>query len=107
MASSAVEREIQAAGRALFARMSGRAPSIFQKDWWSGRVLEWCMRDEAFKVEMFRFVDVFPVLRTPDEIVRHLQEYFCRPGQEFPAAFQWGVKAVTPGSVAARVAAHA
>ena len=34
------------------------------------------MRDEAFKVQMFRFVDVLASLRRSDDIVEHLREYF-------------------------------
>ena len=34
------------------------------------------MRDEHFKVQMFRFVDVLASLRRGGEIVRHLDEYF-------------------------------
>ena len=60
--------------------------------------MDWSMKDPAFKVEMFRFVDVFPTLRSAPEVARHLQEYFCRPDQDFPAMFQWGLKAVSPGS---------
>ncbi len=34
------------------------------------------MRDETFKVQMFRFVDVLASLRHSDDIVEHLREYF-------------------------------
>jgi RHH-type proline utilization regulon transcriptional repressor/proline dehydrogenase/delta 1-pyrroline-5-carboxylate dehydrogenase len=82
MGNEALERDIQAIGRELFARIQ-ESPSVFKKDWWSGKLLEWCMKDESFKVEMFRFVDVFPVLRGHQEIARHIQEYFLRPEQSF------------------------
>ena len=30
--------------------------------------MDWAMRDERLKVELFRFVDVFPTLRSREEI---------------------------------------
>ena len=42
--------------------------------------MDWAMADERLKVELFRFVDVFPTLRTAAEIDRHLREYFEQPG---------------------------
>lgn len=92
-------------GSDLFQRMKGESPSIFDKSWWSGRIMEWCMRDEAFKVEMFRFVDVLPQLGDSRAVASHLKQYFCRPEQDFPAALQWGLKAVSPGSPVAKMAA--
>src|ERR1700738_3057531 len=39
-------------------------------------MMELSMRDEHFKVQMFRFVDVLASLHRGGEIVRHLDEYF-------------------------------
>jgi RHH-type proline utilization regulon transcriptional repressor/proline dehydrogenase/delta 1-pyrroline-5-carboxylate dehydrogenase len=103
--SRASEDQIKQIGQDIFARMKGQKPSVFQKDWWSGKMMELSMQDEAFKVEMFRFVDVYPTLRDPVTIAEHLQEYFCRPEQNFPAAFQWGLGRVKPDGMLARVAA--
>ena len=49
------------------------------------------MADERLKVEMLRFVDVFPTLRSRPEIARHLREYFAREGVAAPAALRWGI----------------
>ncbi|MCL6610015.1 MAG: L-glutamate gamma-semialdehyde dehydrogenase [Peptococcaceae bacterium] len=102
---SDLERRIQATGMNLYRLIEGETPSIFRKDFWAGKIMEWCMKNEAFKLEMFRFVDVFPCLTRSESVVRHLQEYFCRPDQDFPAGLQWGLKMVSPGSVVARAAA--
>ena len=50
------------------------------------------MRDERFKVQMFRFVDVLPSLRNSDEIVKHLEEYFAGMRDGFAPAIQTGVR---------------
>ncbi len=92
-------------GLRLYDGIEGQTPSVFQKDFWTGKMLDWSMRDEAFKVEMFRFVDVFPYLNTPESVARHLREYFCRPGQDFPDALRWGIQSVSPDSFAARLIA--
>jgi len=98
------ERVVQI-GKEIFDRMKGQTPSVFNKDWWSGKIMEFSMKDEAFKVEMFRFVDVFPTLRDHVQVAQHLQEYFCRPDTNFPATFQWGLNMVKPDSMVARMAA--
>ena len=100
-----MEERVQATGRRLYQLVEGESPTLFQKQYWMGKVLDWCMRDEAFKVEMFRFIDVFPCLSRPESIARHLQEYFGRPELRLPSALQWGIKFVSPTSIAARVVA--
>lgn len=104
MARAAEERILEV-GQEIFKRMRGEKPSVFHKDYWSGKVMDWSMKDEAFKVEMFRFVDVFPTLKDHVQVAEHLQEYFCRPEQDFPASFQWGLSRVKPDSWVAKKAA--
>jgi RHH-type transcriptional regulator, proline utilization regulon repressor / proline dehydrogenase / delta 1-pyrroline-5-carboxylate dehydrogenase len=101
------ELEVQRVGRQLFAALADQHASIFHTDYWQGQVLQWAMRDEAFKVQLFRFVDVFPALRDPDAVARHLQEYFDHPSGELPAALRWGLKAAAPGHLSTRVVAKA
>lgn len=99
------DADVKVVGKEIFDRMKGQTPSVFNKDWWSGKVMDFSMKDEAFKVEMFRFVDVFPTLRTPVEVAQHIQEYFCRPDTNFPALFQFGLNMVKPDSMVAKIAA--
>ena len=101
----ASEEEIKRVGRDIFDRMQGQTPSVFRKDWWSGKMMEWSMKDEDFKVEMFRFVDVFPTLKDAVQLAEHMQEYFCREGQDFPSSFQWGLSKVNPEGWIAKKAA--
>lgn len=68
-------------GGEMFERIRGSQPWIIQKQWWQERLLEQCMADEWFKVQSFRFVDALPRLQEPDELARHLKEYFVLPGQ--------------------------
>ncbi|MBI2875290.1 MAG: L-glutamate gamma-semialdehyde dehydrogenase [Candidatus Tectomicrobia bacterium] len=104
-AGNALEGQIRSIAQQIFSLTEGEAPSIFNKDYWSGLVLDWCMKDEAFKVEMFRFVDVFPTLKTSEAIIRHLREYFLRPGQDFPRSITWGIRggALAAGTMAGTI----
>ena len=51
------------------------APSIFSRKGLYGPLMEWSMRDERFKTQLFRFIDVLPTLQSSAEINRHLREY--------------------------------
>ena len=39
-------------------------PSVWERRWWDDRIMAWAMQDESVKVQMFRFVDVLPMLAT-------------------------------------------
>lgn len=104
--NSDLETRIQYTGLRLYGLIEAEVPSVFKKDYWIGKVLDWCMQDEAFKVEMFRFIDVFPYLTRPESVANHLQEYFCRTDQNFPSMFQWGIKYLSPASMAGKMIAR-
>ncbi len=99
------EQRVMQTGLNLYKMIEGETPSVFKKDFWAGKIMDWCMRNEAFKLQMFRFVDVFPYLTRSESVARHLQEYFCAPDQEFPASLQWGLSKLSPSSIAAKVVA--
>src|SRR5437762_13297404 len=73
--STDLESRTQAIGRHIFARarhFERTAPS----DGWRDRLLmKWGMRDERLKAQLFRFIDVLPVLSTPRQVNAHLREY--------------------------------
>jgi RHH-type proline utilization regulon transcriptional repressor/proline dehydrogenase/delta 1-pyrroline-5-carboxylate dehydrogenase len=72
-----LQSEIEQRGRQIFAlidKFQGNT-AIFRRNDFYGRLMEWSMKDEAFKTQMFRFVDVLPTLTTPTDVVKHLAEY--------------------------------
>ena len=105
--ATALEERIVQRGHRIYDLIEGQAPSLFKKGYWTTKMMDWAMRDEAFKTEMFRFVDVFPALDEPGEVTQHLREYFARPEQHFPELLQWGIKAVPPDSSVEKVLAAA
>ncbi len=85
------EQSIQATARTIFAAMAEEKPPRLSRERLQGEIMEWAMADERLKVEMLRFVDVFPTLRNRSEIARHLREYFARQGVAAPKALRWGI----------------
>jgi RHH-type transcriptional regulator, proline utilization regulon repressor / proline dehydrogenase / delta 1-pyrroline-5-carboxylate dehydrogenase len=87
----ALEDGVQAVAREIFARTEEHKRSIFSPERWQSEMMDWAMSDERLKVEMLRFVDVFPTLRDRSEISRHLREYFERQGVAAPRVLRWGI----------------
>lgn len=107
--ADAVEAETQQIGRFVWEHLSRRKPSIFERRWWDERILGAAMADESLKVQMFRFVDVLPRLKTHRDVTRHLQEYFLEAREHLPWAVEmvrFGVEHLSPESVLSRALAY-
>jgi RHH-type proline utilization regulon transcriptional repressor/proline dehydrogenase/delta 1-pyrroline-5-carboxylate dehydrogenase len=72
-----LQSEVEQRGRRIFELVDKRPESVFSKAGFYQRLMTLSMRDEQLKLQLFRFVDVLPSLRTSGEIVEHLQEYFA------------------------------
>lgn len=105
--SDDIERKTKEIGQDIFSRLQTETPSVFHFAWWDEKILDWCMRDETLKVQMFRFIDVLPMLKTGAQVARHLQEYFLDHKDIFPIAVQWGLNFASHRSAAARAVALA
>jgi RHH-type proline utilization regulon transcriptional repressor/proline dehydrogenase/delta 1-pyrroline-5-carboxylate dehydrogenase len=84
-----IERETIALARRIASLGESERSRVFNMSWWSDRVMDWAMSRPAFKTQLFRFVDVFPALRTRAEVARHVEEYF--DGVDVPRALDLGV----------------
>ncbi len=105
---SQIESATQRFGAAVWNRWKRRQPSFFERRWWDDRILGMAMADESMKVQMFRFVDVLPRLKSHDDITRHLQEYFDEVRHHLPWAVElvkYGVEHIRPNSVLSRALA--
>jgi RHH-type transcriptional regulator, proline utilization regulon repressor / proline dehydrogenase / delta 1-pyrroline-5-carboxylate dehydrogenase len=72
-----LQSEIEQRGRQIFAlidKFHGNT-AVFRRNDFYSRLMEWSMKDEAFKTQMFRFVDVLPTLSSSADVVKHLAEY--------------------------------
>ncbi|MDD3312818.1 proline dehydrogenase family protein [Pseudodesulfovibrio sp.] len=101
---SSLDPSVIARGREFFTSISGESPSIFNKGWWTGKVMDWSMKNEDFKVQLFRFVDVLPYLNTSDSLSRHIEEYFAGEDSNVPDVLKWGAtKTMIGGGLVAKV----
>jgi len=66
--------------------------------------MAWSTEDEAFKVQLFRFIDVFPQLADEQAVFDHLREYFLDSGVNLPRGFGFALRA---GSLSRRRAVEA
>ena len=78
-----VERATHEFGEQLLESLRGHA------HWGVGdrfydRLIDLTTSDDALKVELFRFVDTLPTLKSPHAVATHLREYLDRPGLRLP-----------------------
>jgi RHH-type proline utilization regulon transcriptional repressor/proline dehydrogenase/delta 1-pyrroline-5-carboxylate dehydrogenase len=102
-----IEATTQEVGRQVFAQISRKRPNLFQRRWWDDRIMAWAMQDESVKVQMFRFIDVLPMLKSREQVTGHLQEYFDEVKQRLPAAVRLGLAMAPPQSITGRALAIA
>src|SRR5437660_6026341 len=74
---SPLQEQIEDRGLQIFDLVDQNPESFFSKAGFYQRMMAFSMRDEHFKVQMFRFVDVLASLRSSHDIVQHLDEYFA------------------------------
>lgn len=105
----AVEARTQEIGRSVWTKLNRRRPSMFERRWWDDRILGVAMADESVKVQMFRFVDVLPRLKSHQDVTRHLQEYFDEIREHLPWSVElvkFGIEQLRPESVLSRALAY-
>ncbi|MUH00457.1 L-glutamate gamma-semialdehyde dehydrogenase [Scytonema sp. UIC 10036] len=72
---------------------------------WDDKLLAWAMSNPGLRVQLFRFIDTLPALRSKPEIAAHLQEYLGDESVELPAALKGMLNFANPDSVPGQVAA--
>lgn len=77
-----LEASIVHFGREIFKEITKHQLSTFDKKYWSGRIMDWSMRNPAFKLNMFRLVDVLPSLRSVRSLADHAEQYLTQPLRE-------------------------
>jgi RHH-type proline utilization regulon transcriptional repressor/proline dehydrogenase/delta 1-pyrroline-5-carboxylate dehydrogenase len=89
-----VEEGVQRWGNRIFDLMeAAEPPSFFSRKGFYSSLMEWAMRDEHFKTQLFRFVDVLPTLESSAEVARHLKEYLGDENLHLSAGMKLGLKA--------------
>jgi RHH-type proline utilization regulon transcriptional repressor/proline dehydrogenase/delta 1-pyrroline-5-carboxylate dehydrogenase len=100
-----LEQNVRLTGERIFQQLEDESGSLFSKDTWYRKIMDWSMKNEHFKVQMFRFVDVLPYLNSGSEVAKHLKEYFAESGDDLPSVFSFGlgIGSLAPGILAAGV----
>jgi RHH-type proline utilization regulon transcriptional repressor/proline dehydrogenase/delta 1-pyrroline-5-carboxylate dehydrogenase len=89
----AIEASIHRIGNDLLMESQGHRKGMMSSAFWSDKLMDWAMKDDAFKVQLFRYVDCFPTLRTPKVVHEHLVDYLTQPGVTLPPGMGLGLKA--------------
>ena len=103
---ASLEPAILRIGQQLAQLSSGHTPSIFEGRWWSQSAINLAMKDAAFKANLFRFIDVLPVITDDERVVSLAEEYFGGASHEL-FGVQWGLKAMAATSLGARLTGKA
>lgn len=90
---ASLEPRIQQLGAEMLAFAKEERAGVLSKQFWSDKLMDWSMKDQAFKVQLFRFVDAFPALHTPDMVHEHLIDYLTQPGVSTPPGMDLGLRA--------------
>ncbi len=94
-------------GRALFAGVRQRRPTPGSKAWLDDIGMGMTMRDEQLKVQLFRFVDALPGLRSTEAIASHLVEYLQPVAERLPWPAGWALPRISSSALLRRLASGA
>lgn len=99
-----IEPLIQKIGRNLAAHSHSGTANILSQRWWNDLLMDWGMRDEDFKVQLFRFVDVLPTLKTDEQFTRLLAEYFSGT-PILPKPLKWSLQKLPSSWIGSHIGA--
>ncbi|MEN0019456.1 MAG: proline dehydrogenase family protein [Planctomycetota bacterium] len=91
--ASAHDQRVLALGTELLDRARNAQAGLRSARVYQDKLMDWSMKDQRFKTELFRFVDTFPVLRTPEAVHEHLSDYLTQEGVTLPPGLGLGLKA--------------
>ncbi|MCB0317200.1 MAG: proline dehydrogenase family protein [Bdellovibrionales bacterium] len=100
--STDINERIKVFGKHIFDAIGKEQPGAFNKNYWSGRIMEWSMTQPSFKVNMFRLVDVLPTLSSSESVAKHVNEYLGDIGKQIHGLIGWGLN-VNPRSLRAKL----
>ncbi len=91
--SASDDPRIRELGERMLTLSREHADGVLSAKFYSDKLMDWSMKDHGFKVQLFRFVDAFPMLRTSDDVFEHLSDYLSQPEVQLPPGFDIGLKA--------------
>ncbi|MDP3921030.1 MAG: proline dehydrogenase family protein [Candidatus Omnitrophota bacterium] len=91
------ENQIQTVGRKVLELARREEVKFAKKHRWENALLDWCMANEELKNRTFRFIDVFPQLKSSKSVLQHIREYFPLSEHRLPQAIRAGLVLTHPG----------
>jgi len=88
---SPFEKRLFDIGSELIDRARSHEKGLLSAAFWSDRLMAWAMKDVAFKVQLFRFVDTYPTLHDPESVRNVLDEYLSQPDVTLPTGLSAGL----------------
>ncbi len=80
MSDARFEATVREIGKAILSHMQQDKKGWWRAGRWEDRLLRLCMSHDEFRTQLLRFIDVYPVLTSNEEVVRHLDEYLSGTG---------------------------
>ena len=105
-ANNQLEETVRRIGGELARLSSGSKPTLFERRWWTQSAINLAMHDASFKTQLFRFIDVLPVITDDQRVVSLAEEYFGSLLHEM-FGLSWGFKALSATGLSARITGHA
>ncbi|MBL1210285.1 L-glutamate gamma-semialdehyde dehydrogenase [Geminocystis sp. GBBB08] len=68
------------------------------------KLMNWTMSNPGLRVQLFRFIDALPALKSNSEIARHLQQYLTTEEVELPDALKGILNFTEPNTPPAQIA---
>ncbi len=102
--SDRIEQRIHEVGAACFEEIRTQRSSLIDLKTYTGKLMDWAMKDPEFRVALFRFVDVLPSLAESSAVIEHAQAYFKPVAHRVPGILQWGLD-LNPDGIRAKAAA--
>ncbi|NEP56876.1 MAG: L-glutamate gamma-semialdehyde dehydrogenase [Symploca sp. SIO2G7] len=107
--TNSYEAKTQEIAKQLLAATQERKRSFFaqvrEQMRWDDKLLDWAMSNPGLRVQLFRFIDSLPALRSNTEIARHLQEYLGEESVELPSALKGMLNFTSADSMPGQLAA--
>lgn len=92
------DERITELGREILAAVRAERASIWSKQYWSQRFMEWSTQTPSLKRNLFRLVDVLPSLDSAESIADHVNQYLGEEASDVPGFISWGLRQRGPAS---------
>ena len=91
MDTGRLESQIIACGREFFGEIERHKPSVFSKEKWTGKLMEWTMSRQALKTEIFKLIDMLGELTSEQMLFEHIERSFLG-ADDLPGLLRLGLK---------------